>query len=65
MTRVPNRRWLSPSEVAKALLFALPGIAVTLMAKPLKLGDAALLGGIFFAFAVPILWLTDRDSAPH
>ncbi len=65
MTPAPKRRWFSASEVAKALLFALPGIAVTLLAKPLKLGDAALLGGIFIAFAVPILWLTDRDSAPR
>jgi len=64
----PKRRWLrfSPLAVVMAMPFALPGIALALIAKPFLLGDGGLLIGVLLAFGAPICWLTmRRDSAPH
>jgi len=40
-----------------ALLYSLPGLTIALLAKPLILGDAALMGGLLFAFVAPLIWL--------
>jgi hypothetical protein len=56
----PNRRrWyqLSWRRVIVALAYALPGAAIALLAKPLNLGEATLLLGLFLAFAGPLLSL--------
>jgi hypothetical protein len=61
----PKRRWFqfSPFAVIMAMLFALPGIALALIAKPLLLGDGALLIGLLLAFGAPICWLASRPDS--
>ena len=48
---------LSLWRVAVAVLLALPGLGLALLAKPLLLGEQALVLGIVLAFALPAGWL--------
>jgi hypothetical protein len=65
MTPAPNRRWFrfSPVAVVIAVLLALPGIALAMIAKLLVFGDGFLLLGLLIALGLPIWWLASR--APH
>lgn len=57
-------------RIAIAVLLALPGIGLAFVAKPLILGEGALLLGVLLAFVVPVWWLLSerpsavRESAP-
>ena len=53
------RRRIRRLSVAAAL--ALPGIGLAMIAKPMRLGEGALLMGFVLAFAIPILWLAAID----
>lgn len=45
-----------------AVVAVLPGLAVAMLAKPLKLGDWGLLLGLVAAFVAPLAWLLADDS---
>jgi hypothetical protein len=47
-----------------AVALATPGILLAFVAKPLMLGEGALLLGILLAFGVPVAWLFTRPSSP-
>ena len=47
-------------RVFVAVLLALPGIGLAMSAKPLLLGEAALVFGILLAFALPAGYLLGR-----
>lgn len=51
-------------RIAIAVLLALPGIGLAFVAKPLILGEGALLLGVLLVFVVPVWWLlSERPSA--
>ena len=51
-------------RIVSAVLLAVPGIGLAFVAKPLILGDGALMVGVLLAFAVPVWWLLSADSPP-
>jgi hypothetical protein len=55
---------MDPEKLIVAILLALPGISVAMLAKPRIWGDGALLFGIFATFALPIAWITIRRATP-
>ena len=55
---------MDPKKLIVAILLALPGISVAMLAKPLILGDGALLFGIFATFASPMAWIAIRRATP-
>jgi len=47
-------------RIITAVILAVPGILLAFLAKPLNLGEEALLFGLFLAFVLPITWLVTR-----
>jgi hypothetical protein len=54
----------SLKRVFIAVLLAFPGIGLAFVAKPLILGEGALLLGVLLAFTVPICWLLASEQKP-
>jgi hypothetical protein len=49
--------------MAVAVLLALPGLGLAFLAKPLHLGQGALLLGIALALSIPVWWLIAGQRA--
>jgi hypothetical protein len=47
-----------------AVAFALPGLGLVMIAKPMRLGEGTLIFGLVMAFALPLVWLIRGDETP-